>query len=330
MGYGRFFVTTGVLSVVAAACLLLVRDADYSHERARGLAPSPHGAASVVGPEVQEGGRCRAQVGDSVSPAADAPAPPAAVCDALCQPSVARLCAACACFHLSNSAMLPEVGAKLSYLYEQSSAEQQAELHVFGAVLPLDGKNGVSLSTLVAQLVMVPVALASGWLARQSWCGSKRALLLGFATLPLRGVGFAYCDSPWGLLALQILDGVGAGCFGVLSVLLMSDLTEGTGRFNLMQGVLVAASGVGASTSNALGGALVDAVGFKSMFLALASISLLALLLLGSVRAPPSAGVRPPLVNADAAIQVEQPQVRAQSTGSGGGTCESELWLPAL
>ena len=159
-------------------------------------------------------------------------------------------------------------------------------------MLPLDGKNGVSLSTLVAQLVMVPVALASGWLARQPWCGSKRALLLGFATLPLRGVGFAYCDSPWGLLALQTLDGVGAGSFGVLSMLLMSDLTKGTGRFNLMQGVLVAASGVGASTSNALGGALVDAAGFKPMFLALASISLLALLLLGSVRAPPPA-VRP-------------------------------------
>ena len=305
MGYGRFFVTTGVLSVVGAACLLLVRDADYSHERARGLAPSPHSAASAVVPEAQEGGR-RAQVGDSVSPAVDAPAPPATVCAALCRPSVARLCAACACFHLSNSAMLPEVGAKLSYLYGQSSAEQQAELHVFGAVLPLDGKNGVSLSTLVAQLVMVPVALASGWLARQSWCGSKRALLLGFATLPLRGVGFAYCDSPWGLLALQTLDGVGAGSFGVLSMLLMSDLTEGTGRFNLMQGVLVAASGVGASTSNALGGALVDAAGFKPMFLALASISLLALLLLGSVRAPPPAAC-PPLVNADAAIQLEQP-----------------------
>ena len=109
----------------------------------------------------------------------------------------------------------------------------------------------------------------------------------------------------------------------------MSDLTEGTGRFNLMQGVLVAASGVGASTSNALGGALVDAAGFKPMFLALASISLLALLLLGSVRAPPPA-VRPLLVNADAAIQLEQPQVRAQSTGSGGGTCEGELWLPVL
>ena len=300
-----------MLSVVGAACLLLVRAADYSHERARGLAPPRQGSACIL--EAQEDS-CSARLGNSVSAAAK----PAAVCASLRRPSVARLCAACAFFHLSNAAMLPEVGAKLSYLYGQSSVGQQTELHVFGAVLPLDGKNGVSLSTLVAQLVMVPVALVCGWLARQSWCGSKRALLLGFATLPLRGVGFAYCDNPWGLLALQTLDGVGAGSFGVLSVLLMSDLTEGTGRFNLMQGVLAAASGVGASTSNALGGALADAAGFKPMFLTLAGISLLALLLLGGVRAPPPAA-HSPLVNADAAIQPEHPQ------SSADGACEGEL-----
>ncbi|MEH1903497.1 MAG: hypothetical protein V7L04_19330 [Nostoc sp.] len=45
---------------------------------------------------------------------------------------------------------------------------------------------------------------------------------------------------------MQILNGIGAAIFGVLSVLMVADLTKGTGRFNITQGMLNTAIGIGA------------------------------------------------------------------------------------
>jgi hypothetical protein len=46
-------------------------------------------------------------------------------------------------------------------------------------------------------------------------------------------------------MGVQILDGVGAGIFGAAEVLIIADLTRGTGRFNLMQGAVANATGLG-------------------------------------------------------------------------------------
>lgn len=43
------------------------------------------------------------------------------------------------------------------------------------------------------------------------------------------------------------MDGIGAAIFGVVSVLVIADLTSGTGRFNFTQGVAATATGLGAS-----------------------------------------------------------------------------------
>src|ERR1035441_5235923 len=45
------------------------------------------------------------------------------------------------------------------------------------------------------------------------------------------------------LVSSQIMDGVGAGIFGVVSVLVIPDLTRGTGRFNLTLGAITTAVG---------------------------------------------------------------------------------------
>ena len=72
---------------------------------------------------------------------------------------------------------------------------------------------------------------------------------------------------------MQLLDGIGAGIFGVVSVLVVADLTKGTGRFNLTQGALATATGVGAGLSNLLAGFVVKAAGFDAGFLTLAAIA---------------------------------------------------------
>jgi predicted MFS family arabinose efflux permease len=106
-------------------------------------------------------------------------------------------------------------------------------------------------------------------------------LLLGFLVLPVRGVLYTLSGHPHFLVSVQILDGMGAGIFGVLSVLVVADLTRGTGRFNLTNGAISTAIGIGAALSNAISGVLVHYAGFHGAFLTLAGIAALAVLWFG-------------------------------------------------
>jgi MFS family permease len=74
-------------------------------------------------------------------------------------------------------------------------------------------------------------------------------------------------------MGVQILDGVGAGIFGVAEVLIIADLTRGTGRFNLMQGAVATATGLGGALSNVVTGIVVQPAGFDAGFLTLAAIA---------------------------------------------------------
>jgi MFS family permease len=82
------------------------------------------------------------------------------------------------------------------------------------------------------------------WVGRraQDW-GRRPLLLIGFAALPIRALGFALISDPLLLLAVQALDGISATVLGVLTALIIADLTGGTGRFNLAQGIVGTASG---------------------------------------------------------------------------------------
>jgi MFS family permease len=75
------------------------------------------------------------------------------------------------------------------------------------------------------------------------------------------------------LVAIQLLDGIGAGIFGVVSVLVIADLTQGTGRFNLTLGAISMAVGIGASLSQVIAGGIVHHFNYNSGFLFLAAIA---------------------------------------------------------
>jgi hypothetical protein len=67
---------------------------------------------------------------------------------------------------------------------------------------------------------------------------------------------------------------------GVLTALVVADLTNGTGRFNLAQGLVGTASGVGASLSTALFGVIAVSFGRTVVFLGIAAAALVAVLIL--------------------------------------------------
>ncbi|WP_413791522.1 MULTISPECIES: MFS transporter [unclassified Pseudomonas] len=162
----------------------------------------------------------------------------------------------CGLFHLANAAMLPLVSQKLA----------QANVHL---ATPL-----TSACIVAAQLVMVPMAWLVG-IKADAW-GRKPLLLAGFLILPIRGVLYVLSDDPYWLVAVQLLDGIGAGLFGALFPLVVKDLTQGTGRFNVSLGVLSTVFGLGAALSNGLAGFVVQGAGYSAAFLTLAAIAALA------------------------------------------------------
>jgi MFS family permease len=136
-----------------------------------------------------------------------------------------------------------------------------------------DGASSMYMSACIvaAQLVMIPVAILTGKLA-DPW-GRKPLFLIGFTVLALRGILYTLGKGAVYLIAVQSLDGVGAAIFGVLWVIIISDLAKGTGRFNLLQGAIQAALGVGAFLSNFLAGFVVKSLGHNAGFLGLAGIA---------------------------------------------------------
>jgi MFS family permease len=117
--------------------------------------------------------------------------------------------------------------------------------------------------------------------------------LIGFAVLPLRSVLYTVSDSaPW-LIAVQLLDGLGAGIFGAITPLVIADLMRGTGRYNLAQGAVATVQGVGASLSGLAAGVIVDHLGYSSAFLTSGAAACLALAAL-YLAMPETAAISPP------------------------------------
>jgi MFS family permease len=135
----------------------------------------------------------------------------------------------------------------------------------------------MSACIVAAQIVMVPMAMLVGRKA-DTW-GRKPLFIAGFLILPIRGVLYTFSDSPYWLVGVQLLDGVGAGLYGALFPLIVADLMEGTGRFNVAQGAVITAQEIGASLSTALAGVIVVAAGYSAAFLTLAAIAAAGLIL---------------------------------------------------
>ena len=159
-------------------------------------------------------------------------------------------------FHFANAAMLPLVSQKLA--------------------LGGDSGTGIAFTSaciIAAQFVMIGMAALCGATA-DTW-GRKPLFLVAFAILPIRAILYTLTDNSVLLVAIQALDGVANGIFAILFLLIVADLTNGTGRFNLAQGALATLVGVGASLSNLVAEEIVQEVSYDAAFYALAVIAII-------------------------------------------------------
>lgn len=230
MGMRNIFFCSAILAAPTLVCLSRIRSSDIDERMARGAAPKTVGHNASI---------FRVLLEDRVL-------------------LVFFFCAAL--FHLSNAAMLPELGEMLARGHARAA----------GSLM--------SACVIVTQLVITVAAAGTGRLA--SRIGRRPLLLTGFGALVIRGCLYTVVRGDAALIAVQLLDGVANVIFGVVSVLVVADRTRGTGRFNLTQGALASFVGIGAAVSTTYGGFLIQRFSYNASYLGLAGAGLLAFCML--------------------------------------------------
>ena len=153
------------------------------------------------------------------------------------------------------------------------------------SMLPLVGENLVASKAAYASVRMsgliigpqIVVALLAPWVGYFSELrGRKPLLLLGMGLEAVRAVLFAFvADYPL-LVAIQLLDGVSGAIISVLTVLVITDLTTGTGRFNLAQSAIGTGTGIAAALSTSIFGFVFQLFGYSAGFLSIAGVAAVA------------------------------------------------------
>jgi predicted MFS family arabinose efflux permease len=155
-------------------------------------------------------------------------------------------------FQLADASMLPLVGESLA---------RQA------------GASTIQMSVLII-VPQIIVAILAPWVGYHSEARGRRPLLLiGFAVEPLRAVLLALSTSYDLVVVAQVLDGISGAMVTVLTVLVVTDLTAGSGRFNLARGVVGTLSAIAASLSTAITGFAVQHFGHAFAFALIAVIA---------------------------------------------------------
>jgi MFS family permease len=157
------------------------------------------------------------------------------------------------------------------------------------SILPLAGEQlleaeGRTSSLVMSALIVVPqlvVASLAPWVGRtaNSW-GRRPLLLIGLCVVPVRAASFASTADPTLLVAVQALDGLSGATLGVLTAVVISDLTKGSGRFNLAQGLVGTLSGIGAALSTSISGLVVERFGHTAGFMSVTAVGLFAIAIL--------------------------------------------------
>jgi MFS family permease len=161
--------------------------------------------------------------------------------------------AALVLFQLADASMLPLIGEGVA------------------ATIPTASSLWMSGLIIVPQIV---VAVFAPWVGYHSEKrGRKPLLLIGFAVEPLRAALLAFTSNYAFLVVAQLLSGISGAVIGVLTVLVIADLTAGTGRFNLAQGAVGAAIGIAASISTLATGMLFQGIGRGGGFIAIAAVA---------------------------------------------------------
>jgi MFS family permease len=244
------FISAAVLCIPALIALSFIRSNEIDYARARN---AKSGKASDDKQPDSKQSRCK--------PLRDKPTISTARIVALARNrELILFTAAIVLFQLADASMLPMMGENLA-----TTCGDHAAIWMSGLII-------------VPQVV---VAVLAPWVGFHSEKRGRRPLLLiGFALEPVRGLLLAASAAYPALVFAQVLSGITGAMIGVLTVIVVADLTAGTGRFNLATGMLGALSGIAASLSTSGTGFIFQALGPHLGYVPLAVVAALATLIL--------------------------------------------------
>lgn len=275
---GLLFLVSPIACLGALISLQSIPKQDIDHAAARGLESTTEQQVSANSDYIPPpaGDDSKASVGDSstgsaddssdvmklgIEPQAESP------WTVLRDPILLVFILAVFLFHMSNGTVLPLVMQTLA-------------LGGGGGGILMSG-----LCIIVAQLFMVASARTCGEYSGKY--GRKKLFLIGLFSVPVRCLILTLLvrlRDNHGLegstalqvliLSTQMLDGVGAGVFGTMYILVTSDLSQGSGRFSFILGLTTAAMSIGGTVSGYLGEALAQDLGYESAFFILMILSL--------------------------------------------------------
>lgn len=292
---GMLFAVSPIACVGVVYYLMQIRPGDIDHNAARGLVETsntttklesfdaPYSPPSIEGKSSSKEGMSPNSIGDTPSfnfgfgnstsmditddnmQKADTPL------QILKDPKLLIFVIICFLFHLANGTVLPLVMQTLAVG---------------------NGKTGILMSGLCVIVAQAFMVLSASLCGKYSGIyGRKPLFLIGILSVPIRCailVGLLtikanqYYPPAWldvVILSTQILDGVGAGFFGTMYVLVTSDISGGTGRFSLTLGLTTSAMSIGGTVSGYLGQALAQDIGYREAFGILGAMSFLPALL---------------------------------------------------
>jgi len=164
-------------------------------------------------------------------------------------------------FHLSNAALLPMLSMR-------AAATQSG---------PMPAGVYAAATVVISQCVMIPVALFAASRAQKS--GYSILITAALLVLPLRAAIASAYPGAYGMIPVQILDGLAAGLLGVAVPGYIVKVLAGSGHTNAGQGTIMLMQGAGAAMSPALAGSIAARYSYSTAFAALGIIALTALAL---------------------------------------------------
>jgi MFS family permease len=139
-------------------------------------------------------------------------------------------------------------------------------------------------SLLTSSLIVAPqivVAILAPWCGYLSEpFGRKPLLLVSFCVEITRAGLLSVVNEPLLWIPVQLLDGVSGAILTVLTVVVVMDLTIGTGRFNLARGFVGLVSTGAAALSLTVFGFIAQEIGNWAGFASMAAVSAAGLVLL--------------------------------------------------
>jgi MFS family permease len=145
------------------------------------------------------------------------------------------------------------------------------------AVEDIGRAGSTESSGMTAALIVAPqivVALLAPWVGYFSELWGRRPLLLAsFAVQIVRAVLFMLVADPLVLIAVQTLDGISGAARTVLITVIVTDLTTGTGRFNLARGAIGLVATIAAAISTTAFGFIAQEMGHWAAFSGMAAMA---------------------------------------------------------